>query len=171
MYFQHPIISQTLVDGVLSDRPERGSGIHGQGHWLRVERNGLFLAEKEGADPIIVSLFALFHDSRRINDATDPEHGKRGAQLALALFADDLLPVSQDQLEVLVFACEGHTDTLYSGDITVGSCWDADRLDLTRIGLSPDSRYLNTATAKRLADAGNSDRELDGYLFSVSPNC
>lgn len=91
--FQNPLIEQSLIDRVLADRPTRGEGIHGLSHWLRVERNGLYLAKRERADSAIISLFALFHDSRRINDATDPEHGARGARLAEELFAEGLLPL------------------------------------------------------------------------------
>ena len=63
-------------------------GIHGVGHWARVLLNGRLLAEETGADPRVVELFALFHDSRRINDGTDPEHGRRGADLAAAQRGD-----------------------------------------------------------------------------------
>jgi uncharacterized protein len=153
--FQNPIIVQTLIDRVLSDRPTRSEGIHGLSHWIRVERNGLYLAAREAADSAIVSLFALFHDSRRINDATDPEHGARAARLAEDCFAEGLLPIAADQLEILAFSCENHTDVLHTHDTTVGCCWDADRLDLTRIGIRPDSRFLNTPTAKQIADSGN----------------
>lgn len=153
--FQNPLIEQSLIDRVLADRPTRGEGIHGLSHWLRVERNGLYLAKRERADSAIISLFALFHDSRRINDATDPEHGARGARLAEELFAEGLLPLDTAQLEILLFACENHTDILHTGDTTVACCWDADRLDLPRVGVSPDSRFLNTSTAKQIANTGN----------------
>ncbi|HHQ48539.1 MAG TPA: hypothetical protein ENK19_06605, partial [Acidobacteria bacterium] len=53
--------------------------IHGVKHWARVERNGLWLARRTGAVPWLVTLFALFHDSQRLNDAHDPDHGPRAA--------------------------------------------------------------------------------------------
>jgi HD superfamily phosphodiesterase len=46
--------------------------IHGPSHWRRVERNGLWLAERSGGDLFVVRLFAWFHDSRRVNEWTDP---------------------------------------------------------------------------------------------------
>ena len=36
-------------------------------------------------DPALVFLFALFHDSMRLNDGHDPLHGPRGAALAREL--------------------------------------------------------------------------------------
>src|SRR5260221_14424316 len=63
--------------------------IHGPGHWRRVEKYGLKLAAATvGADPIIVRLFAAFHDSRRISEFTDHQHGLRGGELAQLLHGD-----------------------------------------------------------------------------------
>jgi uncharacterized protein len=109
-------------------------------------------AHHEGADAAVVSLFSLFHDSRRINDFEDPGHGARGAHLAGEYFSDGLLSVSESQFRLLAYACENHTDETYSTDITVGCCWDADRLDLTRIGVPPDPDMLNTVEAKAVAE-------------------
>ena len=41
------------------------NSVHGPRHWRRVERNGLLLATRSGANIAVVRLFALFHDSRR----------------------------------------------------------------------------------------------------------
>lgn len=45
-------------------------------------------------------------------------------------------------------ACEKHSDGLTDADITVQVCWDADRLDLGRVGVRPHARYLCTDAAK-----------------------
>jgi uncharacterized protein len=151
MHFQGQIISQSLVDRVINSIPSRTHGIHGLPHWLRVERNGLNLAAEEGGDFDVVSLFALFHDSRRVNDDADPEHGSRGARLAVRLRDSGFFDVTDEQLELLVYACENHTEETYCDHPTVACCWDADRLDLTRIGVDPDPNMLNTATARQIA--------------------
>jgi len=36
---------------------------------------------------------------------------------------------------------------------TVATCWDADRLDLGRVGIKPDARYLFSDEAKEIANA------------------
>ena len=59
--------------------------IHGASHWRRVEKNGLLLATKTGADITVVRLFAVFHDSCRVNECVDDGHGLRGATLAASL--------------------------------------------------------------------------------------
>lgn len=65
-----PVLLAILEDYAL---PLRGD--HGVAHWARVLENGLRLSEKTGANAEVVSLFAILHDSRRINEVTDPEHG------------------------------------------------------------------------------------------------
>jgi uncharacterized protein len=34
----------------------------------------------------------------------------------------------------------------------VATCWDADRLDIGRVGIVPNSKYLFSDEAKRIAD-------------------
>ena len=51
-------------------------------HWARVLENGRRLLEATGARRDIVELFAVFHDSQRINGGIDDGHGRRGAELA-----------------------------------------------------------------------------------------
>jgi uncharacterized protein len=122
-------------------------GCHGVVHWARVLENGLKLAESTGANVVVVRLFAVFHDSRRENDGTDPDHGLRGAELAAAL-RGRLFELSDTDFDVLYRACEWHTEGRSDPDVTVRTCWDADRLDLGRVGIMPSPKYLCTRAAK-----------------------
>ena len=45
-------------------------------------------------------------------------------------------------------AIRDHSDGLSAGDITVLTCWDADRLDLGRVGIRPRAKELCTAAAR-----------------------
>jgi len=121
--------------------------IHGPTHWERVETFGLKIAEINGADRTIVRLFAVFHDSRRENESWDPAHGKRGAELATTL-RGTYFDLDDARFETLTHACTYHADGLLHDDPTIGACWDADRLDLPRVGLITDPRLLCTAAAK-----------------------
>ena len=129
--------------------------IHGPAHWRRVLRNGLLLATHTGADPLVVWLFAAFHDARRLNDMTDPDHGARGAKYAADLRAQGWFTVSDAQFAVLEEACNGHTDGLHHAEPTVGTCWDADRLDLGRCGFVPDAHFMSMEFAREVARAGS----------------
>jgi uncharacterized protein len=122
-------------------------GIHGAPHWARVRRNGLILAELTGANIRVVEYFAFIHDLGRENDYHDPEHGYRAATIAEKI-AGNLIQVTEPELELLMEACQGHSDGHLEADITVMTCWDADRLDLGRVGIRPDPSRLCTETAR-----------------------
>jgi uncharacterized protein len=123
-------------------------GVHGYPHWVRVRENGLRLAGMTGADPTVVELFALLHDSRRHNDAWDPKHGPRAAEFVESLNGS-CFSLSEAQTELLKVACALHADGLIEGDVTVQTCWDADRLDLGRIWTRPDPARLCTDAARQ----------------------
>jgi uncharacterized protein len=139
-----------VLEVVLVRSTSHASPLHGIAHWQRVLNHGLDIAaETQGADAQVVLFFALFHDSMRLNDGHDPDYGRRGSALAHELAG--VLPLEPRQLEHLTAACDGHTDGLVSDDPTVGACWDADRLDLPRVGIQPDTRFLSIAAARARA--------------------
>jgi uncharacterized protein len=122
-------------------------GTHGLGHWGRVLENGLLLAEHTEADRLVVSLFAVLHDCRRLNEGTDRGHGLRSSQLTQDLVA--LVPeLTENGAEQLRFACAHHTDGEVHDDPTIAACWDSDRLDLGRVGIRPRPDLLCTAAAR-----------------------
>jgi len=136
---------------------------HGVYHWARVLENGRRIAEATGADVELVELFALFHDCRRVNESRDPGHGRRGADFAAKL-RGTLLHLEEDRFELLHYACTHHTGGKTEGDITVRTCWDADRLDLGRVWITPDRKYLCTDAAKGPAMMEwADDRAREGY--------
>jgi uncharacterized protein len=144
------IITPLLLDEILAQYALPVNGIHGVSHWARVVENGQRLARRTGADLTIVQLFAVFHDSKRMNDGIDNGHGRRGGDYAASLLGSHF-ELSRADFALLRFACTHHTDGMLDGDITVQTCWDADRLDLGRVGIRPQSAYLCTDTAKEPA--------------------
>ena len=125
-------------------------GIHGAPHWARVRNNGLRLAESTGANIRVIEAFSLLHDSCRLNDDWDPEHGLRAGELARRL-NKPFLELEVVELKLLVHACEGHSDGHLQADVTVQTCWDADRLDLGRVGIRPEASRLCTLAARHPA--------------------
>lgn len=123
-------------------------GVHGPAHWDRVRDNGLFLAKHAPVDVAVVELFAWLHDSCRETEGGDPGHGHRAAEYATELFLDGVLELTDSQMDLLLHACRYHSHGFVDADITVQACWDADRLDLGRVGSRPDPAYLCTAPAR-----------------------
>jgi uncharacterized protein len=122
-------------------------GVHGLAHWGRVLENGRRIAEEEGGDLTVITLFAIFHDACRHNQARDPGHGSRAAALALDLLSGHPA-LTSEQLKLLVKACLEHTNGKTRAKHTIQICWDADRLDLARVGIMPQRSMLCTRTAK-----------------------
>ena len=140
-----PAILRVILDGYVLPV----DGFHGVVHWARVLENGLRIAEANGADREVVTLFALFHDSRRVNEDQDDGHGLRGGELARSL-RGQLVHLDDGRFHLLFEACRLHTDGLTAGDPTLLACWDADRLDLGRVGVTPDRRRLGTQAGRSL---------------------
>ena len=141
-------ISTKLIKAILNDYELPWDGIHGLSHWARVMENGLRLAEENGADKEVITLFAIFHDSKRKNESKDDGHGKRGGDFAKSL-RGNLLNITDVKFNLLYFACAGHTAGKTEGDITVRTCWDSDRLDLNRVKIKTDPGRLCTIEAKK----------------------
>jgi uncharacterized protein len=144
-----PATDVTLVFQAARERfvldPE---GIHGPSHWQRVRENGLRVAKYSKADRLIVELFAFLHDCCREDDSHDPEHGERAAAFAESL-RGTLIHLDDPDFTQLYLAIRNHSFGFTRGTATVLTCWDADRLDLGRVGSRPDPRYLCTEFAKR----------------------
>jgi uncharacterized protein len=137
-----------VLDAVLEDYALPLQGDHGVSHWARVLENGLNQVEETQANVNVVSLFAVLHDSRRINELSDPLHGPRAGQFARTL-QGRAFSIDKHELDLLIQACNGHTNEKTHPDVTVRTCWDADRLDLGRVGIEPEPEWLCTDVARR----------------------
>jgi uncharacterized protein len=133
---------------------------HGPDHWRRVEANGIWIADRTpGSDLMVVRIFAAMHDSCRQNEYRDPEHGPRAAAWAVELRSSVLRPLVDQQFGLLCEAMIGHDRGRTSDDPTIGACWDADRLDLPRVFIIPEAKYMSTAAGRsRVADSGRDAR-------------
>lgn len=143
-----------LVQRVISECPWHKSPVHGLAHWQNVERNALFLAEDSGLDTHLLRLFALFHDCRRISDSFDLDHGPRAAEYLISL-NDSLLRLPEKDLFLLAEAVDEHTTISRTSDPFKACCWDADRLDITRVLPDYDLAYFSTSKAVNLIESDN----------------
>ena len=142
-----PLNLPAIVHAILDEYVLARNGAHGVAHWARVMVNGLRLAETTGANLEVVQLFALLHDSKRDQEIRDPKHGNRAADFATDL-CGRVFELPDHELQLLCRACVGHTHKQTHSDITVQTCWDADRLDLGRVGMTPIPSRLCTEAAR-----------------------
>jgi uncharacterized protein len=124
---------------------------HGPRHWRDVARVAHALwTEGVEAEPMGLFVFALMHDSQRLNEFEDPGHGHRAAALLHNTGVIAMLEglVSCETLRSVELAMSIHNGGDTSAEPTVATCLDADRLTLYRVGIVPDPRFLSTEVAK-----------------------
>ncbi len=137
------VLSQVL-ELVRTGAPLLASKFHGESHWERVALTGMAIwARVPVADPLVVVLFALLHDSRRVDEGYDPDHGGRAAQLVGEMLQAGRLPISNRQADLIQQACSEHSWAKRTEDPTLGACWDADRIDLRRFEIALDPARLS----------------------------
>lgn len=143
-----PLLTPPLLARILEDYALPRKGVHGVAHWARVLENGRRVGTlTPGADLDVIELFAVFHDSRRVNESVDFGHGRRGAELARQL-RGRFFDLDDARFARLEHACNEHTSGKTQANPTVQVCWDADRLDLLRVGTVPRAKYLCTPAAR-----------------------
>lgn len=140
---------ENLINTVYARSTNWSSPLHGDEHWRGVADAGLTVgACTPGTDLGLVFLFGLMHDAMRWNEHDDPAHGERAAELLRELVVQRLLDLPTDREALLALACRSHPEGTTSDDPTVGTCWDADRLNLWRLGWEPVPSLMSTADAK-----------------------
>lgn len=122
---------------------------HGIAHWVRVWRNAKEICEHENIDPLVPCLFSFLHDSQRWEEGSDIRHGERGAMFAFELYSKHQLDIKASDIALLCKAIDLHSFGECEAEPVVQACWDADRLDLGRVHVTPDPKYLCTRHAKK----------------------
>ncbi|MCP4581303.1 MAG: hypothetical protein GY839_06770 [candidate division Zixibacteria bacterium] len=142
------ILTEELLKIIHNEFALEWYGCHGILHWLRVRRNGLALCEKMNGNSKIAELFSVIHDCKRMDNGEDILHGKRASSFIgnTSGMIDSIL--SPNEIQILKYACEYHTTEDKSDNPDIQICWDADRLDLGRVGKKIDKIYINTSWAK-----------------------
>ena len=123
--------------------------MHGLPHWQRVERNGILLSSVDGRireeiNIKVVRFFAYLHDKCRIDNWKDIEHGVRAADMLLTIKDTILKDFTDEEFSLLERACRFHTTERRTGNPTIDVCFDADRLDLGRVGIVPNPKLMAT---------------------------
>jgi uncharacterized protein len=139
--------------------------IHGIQHWEEVHENGLMLSRQPGVDLVVVRLFAYLHDCKREDDHQDPEHGDRAADFVVWLRNTGKLHfLKHEQYHKLWMAClQHHKGVVDTEDITIGACFDADRIELIRCGITPREDLMSTPMGIRIAKKMNELKTFKGH--------
>ena len=129
-------------------------GAHGIKHWKRVYKNTQLLAKHYKINSPVFELFALFHDLKRENEYSDLAHGFRASEFVKELIEKKEIILDDNDKNRLIYAIANHTisdenNPLFN-ELIVQICFDSDRLDLGRVGIEPEEKYMRTEFAKKL---------------------
>lgn len=139
--------------------------LHGPDHWARVSRNAQHILTFSFPHQRMallrgVKLFALMHDCQRLDEGYDTMHGAHAAAFLRTHFTTICPELSPELIERVAMVCQEHTirqpwDCYAKQDpelqILMAICLDADRLDLTRLRINPNPKFLFTSTGKDYA--------------------
>jgi len=124
-------------------------GTHGLSHWRKVLKFGLVLSEETEACKAVIAYFAYFHDIMRKMEYADFDHGRRSVEfIKNSSEAQALIHLDGNEMDNLFYAIACHADGLTEANTTVQTCWDADRLDLFRVGIRRHSIIFCTQQAR-----------------------
>ena len=119
------------------------SPLHGKKHWFKVYANCRILKPGDEFRKFFFA-FAMLHDCRREMEFQDEAHGY------LASLTVPEYPVLRDAIQY-------HSLGATTDDPLMGVCWDADRLELPRVGTRVRTKFLSTDAGVKLA------KERGGY--------
>ena len=112
--------------------------IHGPPHWVAVYDNCLKLDPTcDSKTREMYAIFAFFHDAARTHDGQDNNHGNN-------IVKKFTFPTP------IEYAIAEHTFGEITKDLIIGICWDADRLDLVRVGIKPDAKFMSTEAGRQI---------------------
>lgn len=124
------------------------SNIHGIKHLRKVAYLAGRFATCLNTNIEAAVIGGYLHDCARIDDGVGNHHAHKSAVLAEKIL-NEIYP-NYVESKTIYNAIYSHADGLISDDKIIGCVWDADRLNLIRLGIIPQLDLLSTPVARRL---------------------
>ena len=102
------VVRQDFVEKCCQEYRMDHNGYHGFHHWKRVLNNGRLLTKKTGDNLKVVELFCLLHDTQRLNEDYDLQHGHQAALYAQSI-RGVLFDATDAEMDLLMEARTYHT--------------------------------------------------------------
>ncbi len=139
--------------------------IHGINHLRQVAYlAGRFAASNNTCVETAV-IGGYLHDCARQDDSGGNAHAHESAELAKNIITNYYPKIDADKLYNAIYY---HADGLVSRDPLLGYIWDADRITLTRLGITPQFELLSTEIAKRFCGRFINQSELFLEIQKIS---
>ena len=132
---------------ILEEQPIRDT--YGFSHGQRVANNCNLLATP-GANRVVMYLFAFLHDAFRYGGESKIEYGVRSFERLKEMREVLLKNISDDEFNLLQETFRAHSAKMRTGNPTIDTCLDANRLDVIRRGadIYVDSQQMATEKGK-----------------------
>lgn len=140
-----------LLYEIKLDATHMNSPLHGELHWRAVAAAGIEIASSVSERSDIALAFGMIHDSQRERDDWDPDHGVRAANWLICSVTLASL-IGTEERELLASACLYHDRGMTTQNPLIGTLWDADRINLWRVGLCPDESYFSVLSGDAFID-------------------
>ena len=166
------LLTPSKILPYITPMAKHNSSLHGVAHWTRVHRYGLLLAdslELPDTEKLAIALFGWTHDLARTDDAGGNVHAYDGAKYVQVVTDNLFRDFPNTTLDVVKVAIRYHSDGMNTEEAihelaitehsnwsresvlnVIGCCWDADRLDLLRLGIVPNESKMSTACWKNI---------------------
>ncbi len=131
---------------VSSECPIPTNKIHGIKHLRRVAYWAGRFAKLEDVCIKAAIIGGFLHDCARENDFDGNSHAHKSADLARRIITKYWTDVDVDKIYSAIYH---HADGFTTSDPLIGCIWDADRITLTRLGITPNPELLSTNGARR----------------------
>lgn len=109
--------------------------------WAEEQRQVELLEMPEITDPEVVALRQYVKGKWTMGESHGLPHWDNVYMKSL----------SDEEFHLLQEACRLHTSTENTGNPTIDACFDADRLDLGRVGITPSPNKMATVKGRLLA--------------------
>ncbi len=147
------------------------AGGHDVSHTLRVYRTAVFLAEHEGADPVITGLAALLHDADDIKLSPGTHASKTNAVSFLREHGVPEETVGRIVKIIEEVSFRG-TDSVVPSSVEGMCVQDADRLDaIGAVGIARAFAYGGSKGRKMYDPAEPPGQALDGETYRARQSC
>lgn len=136
---------------ILDEQPIRDT--YGFSHGQRVANNCNLLATP-GANRVVMYLFAFLHDTFRNEGESKIEYGVQSSEKLKGMRKVLLKNISDNEFDLLQETFRAHSAKMRTGNPTIDTCLDANRLDVIRRGadIYVDSQQMATERGKYFSE-------------------
>lgn len=143
------------------------TNIHGVQHLRQVAFLAGRFAYSLNVDYKTAIIGGYLHDCARSDDGGGNSHAHESAFLAKRIIETNW---SSTDIDKIFYAIYYHADGLNTNDPFIGCIWDADRLNLVRLGLIPKVELLSTEFAKRIHTRFIQNHRIFSHILKIALN-